>query len=641
MKTRLRNTQNKRNLKKTRNKRNKRKLKRNTLNKKKLKKTQNKRNSRNKRNLLGGTIDYNLEINLKSLSVEALGTQKINEENRQKVQGFINNYETMTEEKKEENMKILIDIMDKTNNKENIITSNNDFQEWERKQSKVGEVQNIIEDIKVFYDKIKEVEGSVEDKGHTTDKFAYKLKKYKNNFFSYHQDLWEKFAGFIKYINYSKSIILTTLLLTMLVYLKDEYIFDKINELNHTDIQIIETGNDRIDWKGFKFDNKKCIISKLNVGDHNKYYITFKGTDSIVDLLNDVNNTSVMVDDFITYHEGFLESYNMLNIYGALIINKTPSEQETCCECLQYKKKKITYILENLNITENDEIIFTGHSLGGAMATIATIKYLKTFFEKKASGFTIRKGVTIPTVRLITYAAPPVVDANSANILNDLIQGLKEKTQYLFFEGANDPIPRAKIGNFCHIYEVGNSQVEYRGIRRTSENSCAVSKAGKNKKQTFKNYRQKCVFRGGGEVQHLANDANITAGLIDIKEPSKKMQPAENIIYDDQCRFLVYGTGKPEEKGMMDDLKIITVREIFRFGTNIKNHSMDNYALHIFLSYFEGIFTNNGLQIEEANLRRIQAETQKEKEEAQKKKKAADEMLYDQLQIQEQLGNYE
>jgi hypothetical protein len=39
-------------------------------------------------------------------------------------------------------------------------------------------------------------------------------------------------------------------------------------------------------------------------------------------------------------------------------------------------------------------------------------------------------------------------------------------------------------------------------------------------------------------------------------------------------------------------------------------------------------------------LRRIQAETKKEKEEAQKKKKAKDDILYEQIQIQEQIGNY-
>ena len=150
--------------------------------------------------------------------------------------------------------------------------------------------------------------------------------------------------------------------------------------------------------------NGNWILSKT--GEHSAYvnydenentiFVTFRGTKSYSDLRTDIkfpkekcgflNNEGV--------HGGFLNTYN------------------------HFKPELDKKVKEIININQDAKIVFTGHSLGGAIATLAAIDAVNNneFKDKNIS--------------LITFASPRVISEEAYNysMTNENIKKLYEKT---------------------------------------------------------------------------------------------------------------------------------------------------------------------------------------------------------------------
>jgi len=146
--------------------------------------------------------------------------------------------------------------------------------------------------------------------------------------------------------------------------------------------------------------NAMCFITKYN----NNFLISFRGTDCISEFMTDINIIQVNLE--------------LLNI-GTQSLPKVHKGFFKQFESLKYE------ILDILNIymfeSTQPSFIFTGHSLGGALATIAS-----TYF-----------GHTYPSVynTCITFGSPRVGNQNFVNCFDTVIN---RSERYVNYE---DPIP--------------------------------------------------------------------------------------------------------------------------------------------------------------------------------------------------------
>ncbi|GHV25408.1 hypothetical protein FACS189465_3330 [Clostridia bacterium] len=119
--------------------------------------------------------------------------------------------------------------------------------------------------------------------------------------------------------------------------------------------------------------------------DRSKIWVAFRGTSTKRDIFSDFNMFKAKCDflDGICFHRGFL------NIYMAI---KTDVHD------------KISQIINDNKLLGTDfEIIYTGHSLGGAVATLAYAEALGEYTGNKVS--------------LITFCAPCVASEFACNYL--------------------------------------------------------------------------------------------------------------------------------------------------------------------------------------------------------------------------------
>jgi hypothetical protein len=141
-----------------------------------------------------------------------------------------------------------------------------------------------------------------------------------------------------------------------------------------------------------KFDNILCI--------------SFRGTESIEDILTDLNISRVPIEfDFplnlkedIHVHRGFLNQFNSIK--------------------LNIDQEIIEYYIKDSN---TKKIIFSGHSLGGALATIASL-----YFKLKYKDLDIS---------CITFGSPRVGCKDFVKLFNKQIEN-----SYRFVND-NDPVP--------------------------------------------------------------------------------------------------------------------------------------------------------------------------------------------------------
>lgn len=141
-----------------------------------------------------------------------------------------------------------------------------------------------------------------------------------------------------------------------------------------------------------KYDNILCI--------------SFRGTESIEDIFTDLNISRVPIEfDFpldlkedLHVHRGFLTQFESVK--------------------LNIDQEIVEYYIKNTN---NKKIIFSGHSLGGALATIASLYFKLKYKELDIS--------------CITFGSPRVGCKDFVGVFNNTIEN-----SYRFVND-NDPIP--------------------------------------------------------------------------------------------------------------------------------------------------------------------------------------------------------
>lgn len=181
---------------------------------------------------------------------------------------------------------------------------------------------------------------------------------------------------------------------------------------------------DILDEPHFYSSNKDCqvYICKYN----NLLCISFRGTESIDDIFTDLNILRTQINfDFpndlktnIHVHNGFLNQFESVKDY---------LDQEI----VEYYIKNINNNKENKKKNEN-KIIFSGHSLGGALATIASL-YFKLKYKEL-------------NVTCITFGSPRVGCNDFVKLFN------KEIKDTYRFVNDNDPIPcLPTVWRFKHV----------------------------------------------------------------------------------------------------------------------------------------------------------------------------------------------
>ena len=151
----------------------------------------------------------------------------------------------------------------------------------------------------------------------------------------------------------------------------------------------------------------------------NLIVIVFKGSKEPQDWLTNFNLRNEKFEGHGNVHKGFNES---LKLFFELIKNKDLTDMSS-----------YTTVIEDIeNINENSQIILTGHSLGGALATLAGC-------------YLYEKGIKKENLEVYTFGSPPV--------------GTKEFTKYYHDKinlyrlvNENDVVPKLdKLLNLSHL----------------------------------------------------------------------------------------------------------------------------------------------------------------------------------------------
>lgn len=162
-----------------------------------------------------------------------------------------------------------------------------------------------------------------------------------------------------------------------------------------------------------------CITKK------NELLITCRGTESLSDIMTDLKFWSDNLYD-IYYHNNF-QSYK--KTYGIPKIHTGFYEQYHTIKFIIHQK--ITQYLEN---TINPVIIFTGHSLGGALATIGAACASIQF-----------KHIKDINIQCYTFGSPKVGNSSFVNIFNTFI------TRSIRCVNNMDPVPMMPYFGYTHV----------------------------------------------------------------------------------------------------------------------------------------------------------------------------------------------
>ena len=187
-------------------------------------------------------------------------------------------------------------------------------------------------------------------------------------------------------------------------------------------------------------ENKKrndCEVYTVTY--NNNLIIIFRGTESLQDVLSDLNiiKEPLLLDNSTVYpfvHSGFLRQLNSVTLNVEKVIT-------------EFKQKE-----------PSGSIIICGHSLGGAIATIAAIKYTLRF--------------EMP-VYCITFGSPRAGDYKFAKIFDDkIVLSIRIVNQ-------DDPIPLVPLP-FTYSHVKGIRWLYKNNIKTKSEQCCKWLRIIKN-----------------------------------------------------------------------------------------------------------------------------------------------------------------
>ena len=184
----------------------------------------------------------------------------------------------------------------------------------------------------------------------------------------------------------------------------------------------IYTNNNKYDF--FLSDIKSGLQVGILVEDTNIYCI-FRGSKIINDFIHDLEITKIKLDNGIHVHRGF---YEQLHEHNNFIF--------------------ICNFINNLIINKKYELIITGHSLGGALATLFAYEYNKIN--------------TNLDIKVISFASPRVGDKKWKKSFNS-------KLYHLRVTNNHDPIPFSPSYFYYHtgyniILNKDNSYFPYYNI---------------------------------------------------------------------------------------------------------------------------------------------------------------------------------
>jgi predicted lipase len=216
-----------------------------------------------------------------------------------------------------------------------------------------------------------------------------------------------------KVVNDFDANILPSIIASHLAYLHPDVFFDKWNKYKNIELvtltdqsfysireNIINTFFYGVTQKPIYYDgclNKDCtkdskayLVLKNDIA-----YITFRGTDDILNIATDLNGFLVNIkeDTDVKVHKGFYAQFTSIK----------------------------EWILNDLKRIKPKKIIFTGHSMGSAIATIA------------AAIFALDK--TLPEITCIGFGSPRTGDKNFKALYNTHVKNSYRITN------TYDPVP--------------------------------------------------------------------------------------------------------------------------------------------------------------------------------------------------------
>jgi predicted lipase len=156
----------------------------------------------------------------------------------------------------------------------------------------------------------------------------------------------------------------------------------------------------------------------------NELVITCRGTECLSDIITDLKLWRDNLYD-IYYHNNF-QKYK--TTYGIPKVHAGFYEQYHTIKDLIYQ-----HINTYLNTAVTPVIIFTGHSLGGALATIGAA-CMAVQFKHRA-----------PNIQCYTFGSPKVGNADFVNIFNAFVN------QSVRYVNNKDPVPMTPYFGYTHV----------------------------------------------------------------------------------------------------------------------------------------------------------------------------------------------
>ncbi|KAI1125635.1 Alpha/Beta hydrolase protein [Nemania abortiva] len=264
---------------------------------------------------------------------------------------------------------------------------------------------------------------------------------------------------------------------------------------------------------------KPAIVSTHNHGNKKVLIVTVRGTVTTDDWMLNVNGdpeTSQAFEENTQWHRGFLAMALKMQKEIAKVVEKVASQNN-----------------------RPEQILFTGHSAGGAIAQILYALSMRTdsAMAKAIQGF--------PTVHCVTFAAPPV---SRPPIVPDPARN-PQHAQGKFFAVINegDPVPLAQreyIYALLDVYGKSIKKLEEEGLDKFKVPVPMMQLSG-----------QCLLLRDEGPSRFLEFNIGAYSVEVDVLQSKLFGNPLEHFMIEYQSRiYRVLDLGKPIDKDMDIDI---------------------------------------------------------------------------------------